>query len=64
MSLGSRVQIRYTHKLSMHKANFPKHGSLRDVLNGLDSSKFSEIFNSNATLDKFPVHQIKITFKL
>ena len=22
MSLGSRVQIRYTHKLSMHKADF------------------------------------------
>ena len=41
-----------------------KYGRLRDVLNGLDLSKFSEIFNSNATLDKFPVHQIKITFKL
>ena len=33
-------------------------------MNGLGSSKFSEIFNSNATLDKFPVHEIKIAFKL
>ena len=29
----------------------------------LDSSKFSEILNSNATLDKFSVHRIKINFK-
>ena len=35
---------------------------LRDVLNGLDWSKFSEILNSNVTLDKFSVHQIKINF--
>ena len=38
-------------------------GTLRYVLNGLDSSKFSEILDSNAGLvDKFPVHQIKIAF--
>ena len=57
MSLGNRTQIKHTHKLSMHKVDFfSKQGSLRDVVNGLDSSKFSEILNSNATLDKFPVH--------
>ena len=28
MSLGSRMQIRYTHKLSMHKADFSQN---RDV---------------------------------
>ena len=68
MSLGSRMQIRYTHKLSMYKADFfLKYGSLRDVLNGLDSSKFSffNVFvNSNATLDNLGalcVHVAQIT---
>ena len=46
------MQIRYTHKLSMHKADFSQN-----------SSKFSEIWNSNASHDRFPVYQIKITFK-
>ena len=58
------MQIRYRNKLCMHKADFSQNRSLRDVLNGLDSSKYSEILNSDATLDTFPVHQIKITFKL
>ena len=49
----------------MHKANFGKniYGSSRDVLNGLDSSKFSEILYSNKTPDKFSIYQVKITFK-
>ena len=52
------MQIRYTHKLSMHKADFSQNRKL-----DLDLRKFSEILNSNATLDKYPVHQIKINFK-
>ena len=52
------------HKLNMRKANFAKkYGSSRDVLNGLDSSKFSEIFYSYTTPDKFSLYQVKITFK-
>ena len=47
----------------MHKANFDKNTELRDVLNGLDSSKFSELSYSNTTLDKFSIYQVKITFK-
>ena len=42
------------------KANFAKN---MDVLNGLDSSKFSEILYSNATPNKFSIYQVKITFK-
>ena len=58
------MQIRYTHKLSMHKADFSQNREvLRDVLNGLNSSKFSEIWNNNAPHDKFSIYQIKITFK-
>ena len=45
----------------MHK--IWKYGSLRDVLNGLDSSKFSEILYSNTTPDKFSIYLVKITFK-
>ena len=34
----------------MHKADFAKkYGGSRDILNGLDSSKFSEILYSNTT---------------
>ena len=49
----------------MHKANFAteKCGSSWDVLNGLDSSKFSEILYSNTTPEKFSIYQVKITFK-
>ena len=57
------MQIRYTHKLSMDKADFLKIGKFCDVLNGLNSSKFSEIWNSNAPHDRFSAYQIKITFK-
>ena len=39
------MQIRSMYKFCS------KYGSLRDVLNGLDASKFSEILNSNTTLD-------------
>ena len=49
----------------MHKANFAKNMelSLRDVFNGLDLSKFSEILYSNTTTYKFSIYQVKITFK-
>ena len=48
----------------MHKANFAKKiWKLRDVLNGLDSSKSSKISYSNTTPDRFAICQVKITFK-
>ena len=34
------------------------------VLNGLDSSEFSEILYNNTTPDKFSIYQVKITFKV
>ena len=44
----------------MHKAEFfMKKESLRGVSMGLDSTTFSEILNSNTTLDKFSTHQLK-----
>ena len=58
MSLGSRMQISYTHKLGMHKGDFSQ---TREVC--ASSSQFSEILNSNAPHDRFSVYQIKITFK-
>ena len=64
MSLG--VLYKLIHKLNMHKANFAKNMEVcetRDVLNGLDSSKFSEILYSNTTPDKFSIYLVKITFK-
>ena len=54
MSLGSRMQIRYTHKLSMHKADFSLNREICAI---------SEIWNSNAPHNRFSVYQIKITFK-
>ena len=33
------------------------------IYNFSNKIQFSEILNGNATLDKFPVHQIKITFE-
>ena len=41
-----------------------KYGAFRDVLNGLDSSTFAEILNSDTTADiLFIYHEFKITFK-
>ena len=41
-------------KLSIHKADFAKNMEVPlNVLNGLDSSKFSVILNSNTAPDKF-----------
>ena len=52
------MQIRWMHKFCS------KYGSLRDVLNGLDASKFSEILNCNTTLDTLiSIYQVKINFR-
>ena len=37
-----------------------KKGSLRGGSMCLDSTTFSEILNSNTTLDKFSTHQLKL----
>ena len=48
----------------MQKADFPKIGRFARRSKQLRLKKFSEILNSNARLDKFLVHQIKIAFNL
>ena len=42
---------------------FLKIGTFARRFERLRLKKFSEILNSNATLNKFPVHRINITFK-
>ena len=57
------MQIRYTHKLSMHKAVFVKIGKFARCFEQLRLKQISEILTAITTLNKFPVHRIKITFK-
>ena len=42
---------------------FEKNIRSHDVLNGLNSIKFLEMFNSNKTPNIFSTYQLKITFK-
>ena len=49
------------YKLSMYKL---KYGSSCDVLNGLDSSKFSEILNCNTQADKFFTTKSKLLLSI
>ena len=56
-NLNAFMQIRYTNKLSMHKAFFfSKYGSFPDFLNRVDSSKFSEMLHTITTPDKVFTH--------
>ena len=47
------------HSTILIEKNIRSH----DVLNGLKSTKFLEILNSNKTPYKFSIYQVRITFK-